>query len=862
MYPCRFLRRCISCHDRCLCCLRPFCCPRSCSLDTRKCRVVFPGEFQKFSDMVPPSFLLKDPKSSKKKKRSKSCSACKDKCNGRCVDDCKENCEHKNRGDECEPENPEQNSRNGLNDPCKQDGPTGNGACEPGLNGAPGAYGPGFNGAVPTFQPGQPGVVPYYGTCLPAGSPMVFPMIATQYGSYGFPGPQFPLQAQTSMAGQECAPSPSPSGPPAAGLPTKYLDRFNPCTGEVFHYENQQSVTTHNVARGGPPYNQFGQGIGMGCGPNNQCYPFNVAQQTFNPYPVNPMPPALNNPIASQVPQVGNTELQRNVANNQPKQVVSLQTNNQSYKHNVGDKTLYSRQVSQSVASSVRVRENDNRSQSPKKHIETSEGPLGNPTKNREAPYYNQPNNQQYTKNYSNRNIDPRSVSQSKSSSGQGDERPNDPRRRNRSMGAPSSREPQLNTHSNQQNVGMGFNPSNQYYPYNSANCPPMDTTFTVQKDSSNGNHPRQDSKRSRSERNKTSREPSKPPMEEPTTNEPIKCYCTRFSPYNQYYPYYVSEEAEYPPSGNSRSEKDKKQDMECSELLSRAAESCPPCDLQKWCDILMPEHKRKKSTKPPAKKHKKSDERSKSRNKSKRGSSAMEPIADGSTPPVAVEKDQPAEEAPSKDENCSCNCIANLPENQPEPPAQQGEAPPCPPPSCPPQPCPPQSCPQQSCPPASCPANPCCTSCWNPCPWSYYYNPCTGCYYYYANCCNGCRNCCNYCCSPCGSCGNKSPNPPKPTDQKKKPYPTIGSPRKSGGTTVDPKSWLGPPVSGNLTPPPGNFTYPTSPVSTMPGYSRTGPSQFSSPYSGQWQAGGVTIIPTNGLYVQSHVNRSGMRQG
>uniref|UniRef100_A0A6P4EZ87 Uncharacterized protein LOC108045601 n=1 Tax=Drosophila rhopaloa TaxID=1041015 RepID=A0A6P4EZ87_DRORH len=852
--PCRLLRRCISCHGGCCCCPRPNCCVRSCSIDSRNCRVVFPGEFQKFSDMVPPSFLQKQKTPSKKKKRSKSCTACEDVCDDPCADKCTENCEHPRQTFQKRKNlDVEQNAER-----LGQDDGSGYGAIGPGFNGVPGA---GFG-----FQPGQPTIIPCYGTYGPDGNPLIFGVPPpTQYGNFGIPGPFVLPVAQPSAVGQGDARN--PRGPPAAGLPSKYLSRFNPCTGEIINCENQQNSAGKPVeTRQGPSYNQFCQGLGTGFGPNSQYYPFNVGGQPIDPRQVVP-----NNSPAS--PQGGNRSksMGPTAFYNQQSQPLNFPPNNQNYPYNVEEGTLDSRQVPQSLSSAVQERQGANSSKS---RISRSD----KPPELRKAPVnYQQskaveigPNNQYYPNNVVERNLDPRALPKTKPSTSQ--EREGNNRKRNQSMGAPLNNhwQPESNMPYNQQSVGMGFDPSNQYYPYNVADCP-LNATFVL--DSSNA-QPRQNNERSHSarprnvskerpEKSKNSKGLSSLKQSGKSLNDqPVKCYCTRFDPNNQYYPYYVTEEGDCPPSEKAKGPK------ECSELLNRVTDSCPPCDLQKWCHLLMPKGKRKTQVKPAAKKkNKKADTRLSLKSKSKMSVKSTNEVEASGTPKtsVTVEPASPIPEEPEpEDSGCPCGCNNLCPPSSPKPemrscscsaniPAQNGANP---------APC------------VSYPVNSGNTACCNTCPWSWYYSPCNGCYYYCANCCNGCRNCCNHCCSPCGRCCSSScpaqmekvPPKPKPKEKEKPDKSTASSRRNSAGMSVQFNVLNNPADSGirriQVTPPPVPFNCSMPSGSTIPGYGPIAPPQFNSPYSGHWEAGGVDINRANQCNNRSPLNISCMRHG
>ncbi|XP_017128149.1 uncharacterized protein LOC108146614 [Drosophila elegans] len=842
--PCRVLRRCNSCHGGCYCFPRQNCRPRSCSIDSRNCRVVFPGEFQKFSDMIPPSFLQKQPKPIKKKKRSKSCTACDDICKDPCADKCTQKCDNPCRMVEKEKDVDEQQCDEGF----RQDGNTGFGALGPGFNEASGA---GFG-----FQPGQPTIIPCYGTYGPSGNPMIFGMPPpTQYGNFGIPGPVVLPVAQPSVAGQ--GDFRNPRGPPAAGLPTKHVSGFNPCTGEIMQCENQPNSGGQQC----PSYNQLCQGLGMGFGPNSQYYPCNVAQQ-----PVAPMHEFQSNPHASQVPQVGNRS--KSMGPPAQRQPTSFAPYNQNYSYNVGVLSPESRQVPQTMSPSVEVHQDVTRSKSPRQRNESRGGRLDKPSEFRRTTVFNElgieHNNRQFSNNVGERNPDPRTLPKSKPSVGRSDRRSPDSRKPNPSMGAPSnhSKQPESHVPYIQQSVGMGFDPSNQYFPYNIADCP-LNATFVL--DSSYG-QTRQNNERSHSvgARNVSKKRPetskksegisSKKSTAGSPADQPVKCYCTRFDPNNQYYPYYVAEEGECPPPEKM------KDSRECSKLLNRVTDSCPPCDLQKWCHLLMPKGKSKKQGKPAAKNNRKTHGsinlggKSKMSLPSSKAQNSNE-VVDSETPPtttsVDIETPQAADSgcpcgckgqcpAPSpKPEMRSCSCSANLPEVN-----RSTAAPPC-------------------------PANSGNTACWNSCPYTWHYSPCNGYYYYCANCCNGCHNCCNHCCSPCGRCcSGSSPSqlekvPPKPK-QKEKPDKLNGSSsrRYPAGTAVDFNNLLNNPGSCRLPPPPGIYNCSMPAVSTMPGYSPTAQPQFNSPYSGHGKAVGVNINRTNQHYNQSPLNISCMRHG
>ncbi|XP_026832259.1 uncharacterized protein LOC6545459 [Drosophila erecta] len=844
--PCRFLRRCMSCHG--VCCPRPSCCERSCSLNMRNCRVVFPGEYQKFSDMVTPSFLLKSPKSPKKRKRSKSCSACEDRCKDMCsnIDTCAEGCEEGNGNNQQNPED-----------------------CEPNDVARTGAYGPGmqsFPGTGFGFQPGQPTIIPCYGTYGPTGNAMIFGIPPpTQYGNFGVPGPMVLPVAQPTSVGQG-----DPRCAPAAGLPTQYANRFNPCTGEVYQCGDQQMPIRRPPGTGQvPANNQFIQGTGMGFATNNQYNPYNVAQGTFQPHPIDQRPVTQNSSSAGKSPAYSSKNQathcepnNRTYTNNAPQsrsqvrsgvpraEVVSQQSQF-TYSRPVPQlqpqlatgprsKSLNQRSPSRGDHSgrapnqannspeNVQVSPRAQRSKSLNHRSESREGRSGKPNAGRT------PSSPHHSKNGGERNINSRSMPKSMASAGEvraRDNRSHDSRNRNKSVGAPSNRPP---VPYGQQNVGMGIDPSNQYYPYN--DCAPLNATFVQDFNAFHG-QPAQDVNRPQSARAphlskegpKKDRNSNKVPSSSKAANEKsIKCYCTRFDPNNQYYPYYISEESDCSLGENARSGKKQTQEKTCSELLSRITESCPPCDLQKWCHLLMPKDKGKKS-KPPAKKSIKTND---SRAKSKMSEHSGKQIEDTRTYPETSAHESPVEDdadcpncnckkpcpsPPTKPEMRSCSCSANLPEENEPPPAAA---------------------------PAPAAVNTGCMPCSNQCPWSWYYNPCTGCYYYCANCCNGCRNCCNYCCSPGGRCCSNSAAaqlekiPPKPK-QKEKPPTTSTSTRNSGGATVTP---------GSCEPPPSFAPWhlPTQTISTMPGYCPTASPHFSSPYSGRWEAGGVDIHRNN----------------
>ncbi|KAH8368688.1 hypothetical protein KR084_004751 [Drosophila pseudotakahashii] len=883
--PCRFLRRCISCHGGC--CPRSSCCARSCPIDTRKCRVVFPGEYQKFSDMVPPSFLQKQPKPLKKKKRSKSCTPCVDRCKDPCADGCKQRCEYPIQ--DCEEE--KDGSDNRKAEECGQD----NGA------GFPGAPVAGFQevpGAGFGFQPGQPTIIPCYGTYGPAGNAMIFGIPPpTQYGNFGIPGPMVLPVAQQCPEGQGDARH--PRGPPAAGLPTQYSSKFNPCTGEIYQCGNQPC----------PTYNQFCQGIGMGFAPSNQYNPFNephsidaghglqnnilagapsvYSQQSQgmyfglnNPNNYNVGQISLDSrqvpqcePSTGQVHQGGNRSKSLGPQNEFGREPSQFEPNNLNYPHN-------SRLIAQSKSSVVQVSNAATRSKSQTHRNESRSGRSAKPPEFRGASGHHQQcpdmemeyNNHYYPNNGERRNLDRRSISKSISIRGQGDSRTHDSRKRNKSMGAPLSNQPESNVVYTQHSVGMGIDPSNQYFPYN--DCAPLNATFVHQLNIPSG-QPRKDNEGSTSAkaRNVSKEGPnkSKSSTKCPSSmkgskgsDHPIKCYCTRFDPNNQYYPYFISEESDCPPSKKLRPVKEKVQKKDCSELLNRITESCPPCDLQKWCHLLMPKEKRKNQVKPAAKKNKKANgakvERSNSKVKYKMSTKDSKEVVGSETYPQtpnnaeeSVETEpQGAEEAkcpggckdpcpapPPKPEMRNCGCSANLPEENDTQPAPCG------------------FCPLNT--------NTGCNACCNSCPWSWYYNPCNGCYYYCANCCNGCCNCRNYCCSPCGRCcSNSTPPPqlekvpPRPK-QREKSDKVTSSRRNSAGATVTFNSPLNMPGFCGLALPP---RVPMQSVLTMPGYRPTASPHFNSPYSGRWEAGGVDTNRTNQRNSQCPLNTTCMRHG
>ncbi|XP_016967151.3 uncharacterized protein LOC108035901 [Drosophila biarmipes] len=865
--PCRCLRRCISCHGGC--CPRPSCCA-PCSVDTRNCRVVFPGEYQKFSDMVPPSFLQKQPKPQKRKKRSKSCTPCVERCKDPCADTFRETNDNPNQ--DCEKERAGIEQQNPAE--FGQDDGTGYGFPGAGSQQAPGA---GFG-----FRPGQPTIIPCYGTYGPAGNAMIFGIPPpTPYGNFGVPGPMVLPVAEGHLR-----------GPPAAGLPTKYSSKFNPCTGEIYQCENQQMSAGRPTDMGqGPSYTQFCEGIGMNLGPNNPCNPFNETHLTID------QRPAIQNNILVGPP----------AAYSHQSQAVIFGPNSQNYNCNAGQRTLDSTQVPQSQPSTGQVRQGGTRSRSVGQPSEFRAlqafdpqgihfGPnnLNNPRSQGKTTFDSRSNVQAKSPvvhdvsrsksqrqrsesrgctsgkpsefrgakaayNGAGRNVDPRSVPRSMPS---GDVRTHDSRRRNKSMGAPLNRQPGSNIVYTQNSVGMGIDPSNQYYPYN--DCAPLNATFVHQRNLSN-EQPCQDNNVSTRNISKEGPEKRKnsskcQSSKKGSDGQPIKCYCTRFDPHNQYYPYYISEESDCPPPANKRPAKEQSQRKDCSELLSRVPESCPPCDLQKWCHLLMPKAKRKDQVKPAVKKKKKPNGASKTKVKAKMSkqdskemiggvSYAQTPNHAEEPPSSAADESQGSEEAncpggcknpcptapppPAKPEMRNCGCSANLPEENESQPA----------------PCGPY------------PATTGCTACCNPCPWSWCFNPCNGCYYYCANCCNGCCNCCNYCCSPCGRCGGNSPSqlekiPPKP---KQKPAKMASSRRNSAGGIVNFDSLLNNSGCCGLSPPPG---VPMQSVSTLPGYRPTAPPYFCSPYSGRWVAGGVDINRANQQNYQSPSNITCMRHG
>ncbi|XP_017003416.2 uncharacterized protein [Drosophila takahashii] len=836
--PCRFLRRCISWHGGC--------CPRSscsCPINTRNCRVVFPGEYQKFSDMVPPSFLLKEPKPPKKKKRSKSCTPCVDRCKDPCADKCKPRCESPIQ--DCEEENYGIDKQNA--EECGQDDGTG----------FPGAPGAGFQevpGAGFGFQPGQPTIIPCYGTYGPAGNAMIFGIPPpTQYGNFGIPGPMVLPVAPQCAEGQGDARH--PRGPPAAGLPTQYSSKFNPCTGEIYQCGNQQMSVGRPTEMGpGPSYNQFCQGMGMRFPESNQYNPFNethsnifsgappvYSQQSqpmhFGPNNQNNYYVGQTSLNSSQVPQCEPSTGQvhqgvnrskslgpRNEFRGEPSQ---FEPNNLNYPHN-------SRSIVLSKSSVVQVSHAASRSKSQTHRNESRSGRSAKPTEFWGAPGM-ECNTQHYPDNGGERYLERRSVSKSISIRGQGDSRTHDSRKRNKSMEAPLSNEHESNIVYTQQCVGMGIDPSNQYFPYN--DCAPLNATFVHQLNISHQGNEGSTSAKAQNvskERPGKSKSPTKCPSsmkgsKGPPSDHPTKCYCTRFDPNNQYYPYFVSEESDCPPPKNTKP-KERVQKNDCSELLSRITESCPPCDLQKWCHLLMPKEKRKNQDKPAAKKNKKADgakvKRSKSKVKQKMSAkNSKEVVASESypqTPNNAEEsvgnEPQRAEEAkcpggckdpcpaaPPKPEMRHCGCSANLPEENYTQPVTCG------------------SCPLNT--------NTGCTGCCNSCPWSWFYNPCNGCYYYCANCCNGCCNYRNYCCSPCGRCcSNSTPPPPCQLEkipprpkQREKPDKGINSRRNSAGATVTFNS----PGFCGLTHP---TRVPMHSVSTMPGYRPTASTHFNFP--------------------------------
>jgi len=552
--------------------------------------------------MVPPSFLQKQPKPPKRKKRSKSCTPCVERCKEPCADICKEtseDCEKEKDGNE--QQNPEEFGQD-------NDAGYGYGAPAVGFHGVPGA---GFG-----FQPGQPTIIPCYGTYGPAGNAMIFGIPPpNQYGNFGVPGPMVLPVAQSSAVGQGDARR--SRGPPAAGLPTQYSSKFNPCTGEVYQCGNQQmSAVRPTEMVQGPSYNQFCEGIGMNLGPNNGYNPFN------EPHSIDQRQVMQNNIFAGAPAVYG-----------QQSQAMNFGPNNQSYNYNVGQRNLDSRQVPQSQPSTGQVRQGGARSKSVgqpsefrgtqafnQQHPGTHSGPnnLNNPHSQGKTTFdlrstgqakssvvhndnrsksqrqrnesrgrtIDKPSELRGAKapnNGGGRNYDPRSVPRSMPTGGQlrqGDTRTHDSRKRNKSMGASFNRQPESNMVYTQNSVGMGIDPSNQYYPYN--DCAPLNATFVHQLSLSN-EQPRLDNERQTSaksrnaskerpekSKNSTKCQSSKKGSERPSTEQPIKCYCTRFDPHNQYYPYYISEETDCPPPENARAAKEKAQKKDCSELLSR----------------------------------------------------------------------------------------------------------------------------------------------------------------------------------------------------------------------------------------------------------------------------------------------------
>lgn len=549
----------------------------------RNCRVVFSGEFQKFSDMVTPSFLLKTPERPKKRKRSKSCSACGDNCKDPCLnmDACAESCE-----------NPCQDGVNGCKNPedCAQDDLA-----------RTGAYGTGFG-----FQPGQPTIIPCYGTYGPTGNPMIFGIPPpTQYGGFGVPGPIVLPVAPPSSVGQG-----DPRSIPAAGLPTQYTNKFNPCTGEVYQCGDRQMPPGRPQGTAQvPSYNQFIQGLGMSCAPNSQYIPFDA---TFQQHPINQMP--VTPPSGGSAPAYGR--------NNQP---MNCEPNNQNYSYTVPQSTnqvhvganrsevynqqsqaTHSRPVPQLESSKGQLPHGNNRSKSPNQRSpsrgdrsgrayannncpenvhaspgaqrskslshrnESREGRSGKPQASRATTNY-------HSNSGGDRNVDHRSAPKSMASAGEVRSRDNnrsyDSRNRNKSVGAPTNRQPVLY---DQQRVGMGIDPSNQYYPYNE--CAPLNATF-VQDHNPFYAQPGHDVNRTQaaSAPNLSKAGPKKdknsnkvPSSFKPSKEKSTKCCCTRFDPNNQYYPHYVSEESDCPPEENVNSGKKKTQEKNCLELLSR----------------------------------------------------------------------------------------------------------------------------------------------------------------------------------------------------------------------------------------------------------------------------------------------------
>ncbi|XP_033157335.1 uncharacterized protein LOC117139237 isoform X2 [Drosophila mauritiana] len=819
--PCRYLRRCISCHG--VCCPRPSCCERSRSSNMRNCRVVFPGEFQKFSDVVTPSFLLKTPERPKKRKRSKSCSACEDNCKDPCskMDACAERCE-----------NPCQDGVNG----CKNPEDSGQDDLA-----RTGAYGTGYG-----FQPGQPTIIPCYGTYGPSGNAMIFGIPPpTEYGGFGVPGPMVLSVAPPSSVGQG-----DPRCIPAAGLPTQYTDKFNPCTGEVYECGDRQMPPERPQGTAQvPSYNRFIQDLGMGFAPNSQYLPFNEA--TFQPHPINQSP--VTPPSGGRAPAYSR--------NNQP---INCEPNNQNYSYTVPQSTnqvnvganrsdvynqqsqaTHSRAVPHSESSRGQLPHGATRSKSPNQrsqytghhssrahaHINTeivqaspggqrSKSKLSHRSESREGRsgklQARRATGYPHSSSGGERNTDLRAAPKSMASASEvrsRDNRSQDLRKRNKSVEAPTNRQPLLY---GQQSVGMGIDPSNQYYPYNE--CTPLNATFVQD------NNPFYDQPGHDVNRPQIARAPnlSKAGPKKDTNSNKVP---SSFKPSKD------KSKSDCPPSENANSGKKKTQEKNCLELLSRLTESCPPCDLQKWCHLLMPKDKDrgKRQAKPSAKKNKKSNG---SKIKNKMSEHSSKEIEDTETSPVEIPENEdadcpcnckkPCPSPPTKPEMRTCGCSANLPEENEDPPPAPSN----------PQPAP--------CNPAPAPVNTCCMPCSNQCPWSWYFNPCTGCYYYCANCCNGCRNCCNYCCSPCGRCCSNSPAaklekiPPKPK-QKERPDRSSTGTRNSGGAAVS---------LGSCAPPPpfAPWNCPRQEVSTMPGYSPTASPHFSSPYSGRWVAGGVDI--------------------
>ncbi|XP_017071300.1 uncharacterized protein LOC108107970 [Drosophila eugracilis] len=774
--PCRLLRKCKSCHDGC--CPRTSCCQRSCSINTRNCRVVFPGEFQKFSEMVPPSFLLKSPKPPKpKKKHSKSSSSCGDKCQDPCVDTCTEQSEHPNQNAEKE------NGEEGAEE-YGQDGVAGYGGYGPRLQEDPGAGFQGVTGPRFGFQPGQPTIIPCYGTYGPTGNPVIFGIPPpTQYGSFGVPRP-FVLPVATS-AGQGDA-----RNLRAAGLPTQYSSEFNPCTGEVVQCGNQQMPAGRpRDTREIPSYDQFCQDIDTGFGPSNQYYSFNAAGQAVEPSPVDQrqfiqnnlsaeappvytqnqeMPLGLNNQNfpPSQPPMErlcqGSTRSKSLSPRNEPR---NYSTDNQlefrgAQAYNQQNPNSDFRPTSKPIASAVPVSKLANRSKSVgQRHL-----PRDVPSDVMKSPAREMdPQTDYYSKNSGGR-----SVPKSMPSAGQGRQGDSMPPR-NKSMVPPANRQPDSNIIYSQQYMGMGIDPNNQYFPYN--DCAPLNATFVHDLGSPNDQNC-QDMNGLQSER-------------------------TRNVSHKEHEKSKSSKKGQ----SSSRSAKQKSQDNACSELLNRIAESYSPSDLQRWCDLLM--SKARNKNQPTAKKNKKSKRSSKMNQENSivqsdtngRTSTAGTPASDTEVSEDANATNEGQNASPKtapKPETRNCGCSANLPEENSN----------------------------ENLTSAPCGSGPAC--------WTWYYNPCTGCYYYCGNCCNGCRNCCNHSCSPCSCCCNNSSAqmeavPPKPKSKnREKPEKVITSKRNSAGAAVNCNMW----------------------GATMPGYNRTAsPSpQYSSPYSGRWEAGGVDI--------------------